>query len=121
MRRTAPQLLAVASSALLLLPIVADAQMTMRPTPVPVVTAETGVDVAPDFGVVLASADTAAIRAAVVGLASRPASELESMARRGWEWARAHHTRERFAAEYRRALLDILARFRPELARRIAA
>jgi hypothetical protein len=40
MRRTAPQLLAVASSALLLLPIVADAQMTMRPTPVPVVTAE---------------------------------------------------------------------------------
>jgi hypothetical protein len=40
MRRTAPQLLAVASLALLLLPIAADAQMTMRPTPVPVVTAE---------------------------------------------------------------------------------
>ena len=40
MRRTAPQLLAGVLIALLLLPIVADAQMTMRPTPVPVVTAE---------------------------------------------------------------------------------
>ena len=34
---------------------------------------------------------------------------------------REHHTRERFAAEYRRALVEILHRFRPELARRLAA
>ena len=40
MRRTAPQLLAGVVVVLLLLPIAAAAQMTMRPTPVPVVTAE---------------------------------------------------------------------------------
>ena len=40
MRRTAPQLLAVVVVVLVLLPITAAAQMTMRPTPVPIVTAE---------------------------------------------------------------------------------
>jgi|RhiMetdeSRZDD1v2_1073273.scaffolds.fasta_scaffold95876_2 hypothetical protein len=40
MRRTAPQLLAVVVVVLVLLPFTAAAQMTMRPTPVPIVTAE---------------------------------------------------------------------------------
>jgi hypothetical protein len=40
MRRTAPQLLAGVVVVLMLLPIAAAAQMTMRPTPVPIVTAE---------------------------------------------------------------------------------
>jgi glycosyltransferase involved in cell wall biosynthesis len=85
----------------------------------PVVTPETGVDVAPEFGVVLAEPTVDAIRAAVVGLAGRGAGELEAMARRGWTWARAHHTRERFTAEYRRAIVEIVSRFRPALAARL--
>jgi glycosyltransferase involved in cell wall biosynthesis len=87
---------------------------------VPVVTREVGVDVAPEFGVVLSEASVDAIRAAVVALAARPAAELAAMARRGWEFARAHHTRERFASEYRRQMLAVLDRFRPALAARLA-
>jgi len=84
-----------------------------------VVTPEVGVDVDASFGVVLAEPTVEAIRAAVVALSERDPGELEAMARRAWTFAREHHTRERFAAEYRRALVEILHRFRPELARRL--
>lgn len=85
----------------------------------PLVTPETGVDVSPEFGVVLGEPTVEAIRAAVVALAGRGAAELEAMARRGWAWARAHHTRERFSAEYRRSIVEIVTRFRPALAERL--
>jgi glycosyltransferase involved in cell wall biosynthesis len=87
---------------------------------IPVVTRETGVDVDPGFGVVLADAEPETRRLVVFGLAGRPAAELEAMARRGWTWAREHHTRESFATGYRRAIVEIIERFRPELARRLA-
>jgi glycosyltransferase involved in cell wall biosynthesis len=87
---------------------------------VPVVTREVGVDVASDFGVVLTEASVEAIRRAVVELAARPEDELRAMARRAWEFARAHHTRERFAVEYRRQMLALLDRFRPALAAGLA-
>jgi glycosyltransferase involved in cell wall biosynthesis len=86
----------------------------------PVVTREVGLDVAPDFGVVLGGAEVEAIRAAVAGLAGRSAAELAGMARAAWSWVRAHHTRERFAAVYRERLLEIVERFRPALAARLA-
>jgi glycosyltransferase involved in cell wall biosynthesis len=85
-----------------------------------VVTAEVGVDVDAGYGVVLAEPSVEAIRAAAVGLSRRAPAELAAMARRAWDFARARHTRARFAAEYRRALVEILERFRPELARRLA-
>jgi hypothetical protein len=87
---------------------------------VPVVTREVGVDVGPELGVVLGEASVGAIRDAVGGLARLPADRLRAMARAGWEHARAHHTRERFAAEYRRQMLAILERFRPELWARLS-
>lgn len=86
-----------------------------------VVTPEVGVDVDASFGVVLGEPTVEAIRAAAVGLSRRAPDELAALARRAWQFAREHHTRERFAAEYRRALVEILHRFRPELARRLAA
>ena len=46
-----------------------------------------------------------------------PAPELAAKSRRAWDWVRRQHTREKFAARYREALLEILDRFRPELAR----
>ncbi|MEM9598348.1 MAG: hypothetical protein AAGD06_29050, partial [Acidobacteriota bacterium] len=38
------------------------------------------------------------LRDGVRALAERPATELEGMARAGWEHARRHHTKETFAA-----------------------
>ncbi len=87
----------------------------------PVVTSEVGVDVAPEFGVVLNEGSVEAIRAAVVALASKPADDLALMARNAWKFARARHSRERFAAEHRAAVLAILERFRPALRARVAA
>ena len=48
----------------------------------------------------------------------RPAADLEAMSRAGWEWVRAHHTREQFSRGYRQSMLEILERFRPALARK---
>ena len=67
----------------------------------------------------LREATVDSVRSAVVGLAGRSAEELAAMTRRGWTWVRAHHTRERFSAEYRRSVVEIVSRFRPELARRL--
>ena len=85
-----------------------------------VVTPEVGVDVDPSFGLLLAEPTVEAIRAAAVELSRRDPDGLAAMARRAWEFARERHTRERFAAGYRRAMVEILERFRPALARRLA-
>ena len=69
---------------------------------IPVVGYESSVDVAADYGVVLQQATVEEIRRAVRQLASRPVAELEAMARRAFEHAREHHTREAFQCEYRR-------------------
>jgi glycosyltransferase involved in cell wall biosynthesis len=87
---------------------------------IPVVTRETSVDVAPCYGVLLGDAGVETIRAAVRELAARPGSELAAMSRAAREQARRHHTRERFAVAWREAIVEILERFRPELAGRLA-
>ena len=86
---------------------------------IPVVTRETSVDVASDVGRLLPDARVETIRAAVRDLAARPAAELAAMSRAAWEQARRLHTRERFADSWRAAIVEILERFRPELARRL--
>jgi len=85
----------------------------------PVLSRESGLDLAPERGVELATCSLEEIRSVVLALAAGSPVELEAMCRRGWEWVRAHHTRERFAAAYRDALREILARFRPALAARL--
>jgi hypothetical protein len=87
----------------------------------PVVTPEVGVDIPAGTGVVVEVPTVDALRAVIVELGARPAAELAARARRCWEHAREHHTRERFAEVHRRQLLEILARFRPALRDRIAA
>jgi glycosyltransferase involved in cell wall biosynthesis len=81
---------------------------------IPIVSREASVDVDESFGIILESSTIEEIRAAVRELAARPAPELERMARRAWEFAREHHTRERFAREYRNVALQIMAAYRPE-------
>ncbi len=87
---------------------------------IPLVTRETSLDVEPSFGVLLPDAGVETIRASALEIATRPAAELEAMAVAGWRRANAVHTRAAFAVNYRRALLDILGRFRPDLAERAA-
>lgn len=85
---------------------------------IPVVTHETSVDIEPTYGVLLPDAGVETIRAAALELAARPAAELEAMAVAAWRHANAVHTRAAFAVNYRRVLLEILERFRPDLAAR---
>ncbi len=75
---------------------------------IPIISYETGVDVADDFGHVLRDCTVESVRAAVHRLAARPPEELRAMAERAWEFARAHHTRERFSAVYQATMAQIL-------------
>jgi glycosyltransferase involved in cell wall biosynthesis len=68
---------------------------------IPIVTPEASVDVTPETGVVLPAASVDAIRNAVRALAGTPPERLRATAHAAWSFARANHTRERFAAAYR--------------------
>lgn len=81
---------------------------------IPIVTPESSVNVG-DFGIVLEEASIQAIRDAVIDLSGRSATDLEQQARSSWEYARAHHTRQKFADAYRRFVLEVVI---PEVERR---
>ncbi len=84
---------------------------------VPVVTREASIDLAPAYGLELGGATVATIRGAALELSSRPAAELEAMARAAWTFVRHQHTRDHFAAAYLRfatALVEGTWRALPE-------
>lgn len=85
---------------------------------IPLVSRESSVVINPGYGVVLEESSLEEIRAAVQQVAALPAVELQQMARKAWEYARAQHTREVFAAEYRRVIETILADFANQGVRR---
>jgi glycosyltransferase involved in cell wall biosynthesis len=74
---------------------------------IPVVSYESSVDVH-DFGVRLKSCAIKDIKESIQMVASLPAQELKRMAREAWEFARANHTRERFAERYQEVVVKIL-------------
>src|SRR5262249_9395862 len=74
---------------------------------IPILSYESSVDVH-DFGMILPRSSVSEIRKAVTALAALPAAELQTMARKGWEYARENHSRDRFAREWRRTLDSIL-------------
>jgi glycosyltransferase involved in cell wall biosynthesis len=76
---------------------------------IPVVSRESGVDV-DEFGIMLSNCSVEEIRDTVCFLSSLPSAKLEIMARKGWEYARTNHTRERFAHAYRSAIDDIMSK-----------
>ena len=41
-------------------------------------------------------------------VAHHPLEELKERARKAWEFARAHHTREKFAERYREVIEEVL-------------
>lgn len=74
---------------------------------IPVLTYESSVDVH-DFGIILSGATVNDIRRTVRDLAGRSPVELETMARKGWQYVRDHHSRDSFITEWRRALKTML-------------
>lgn len=67
---------------------------------IPVVSYETGLDVGGDRGLILRDCSLEEIQRGVRKVAEMPEEELQARARRVWEYARARHTRENFAAFY---------------------
>lgn len=74
---------------------------------VPITTKEAGFDLG-DYGLSVADGTVEAVCDAVRRFASLPADDVESRARRTWEFARANHTRPLFEADYQ-ALAERLA------------
>jgi len=73
---------------------------------IPIVSVESGVDV-DGFGIILGSSSIEDIKNSIRMVANLPAQELKLMSRNAWEFARANHTKEKFAAEYRKAVAKI--------------
>jgi len=63
---------------------------------IPIVSRETGV-VTSDFGITLDEVSVDTITEAVRSLSKEPAEQLHARAMRTWQYAREHHTREKFA------------------------
>lgn len=76
---------------------------------IPVVTNMSGVDIRDDYGLLIEDLSVRSVQEAARRLSSLPATELERMARTAWEFARANHTREAFARNYREAAEQIIA------------
>jgi glycosyltransferase involved in cell wall biosynthesis len=74
---------------------------------IPVVSHETSVDTQ-SFGFVLRDCSIESIAESVRSLAGLPEEDLRGRARAAWEYARANHTREKFAEEYRKVALTII-------------
>ena len=74
----------------------------------PIISYESGLDVH-GFGMILKEGSIAEIRRAVCSVSSLPAEELKRLACKGWEFARANHTREKFSDEYRKVVERIIA------------
>lgn len=76
---------------------------------IPIVSYEASVDVREDYGIVLKESSIAEIKNSLQLIASLPAWKLKTMARNAWEFARANHTREKFADSYRKTIDKILS------------
>jgi len=74
---------------------------------IPIISYESGIDVG-EFGVILKDNSIKTIINTVQMVSDLPGEQLQQMARKAWEFARANHTREKFAEEYRKAVLNAL-------------
>lgn len=74
---------------------------------IPVVSYESSVDVESSYGVMLEECTINGIKHAVKLVSRLPAEKLQQMARKAWEFARTNHTKELFAAEFRKTIEHI--------------
>lgn len=75
---------------------------------IPIVSYESSVDVSDDYGVILKESSVKEIKNSIRMIASLPAQELKTMARKAWEFVRANHTREKFTESYRNVVKEII-------------
>lgn len=75
---------------------------------IPILSYQSGVDV-DDFGLILKECTIDEIKNSIEYLSSLSIHELGIMARRAWEYARANHTRKKFARQYRAIVEDIIS------------
>lgn len=82
---------------------------------IPIVSYQTNVEVG-DFGYCLNECSIEEIKKNVRLVAALPPDELKKKAHRAWQFCRTHHTREKFAQNYRRAVEQIMTgqHHRPE-------
>jgi len=74
---------------------------------IPIISYESGVDV-DEFGVILKDCSINTIKNTIRMVSDLPADKLRQKAKKAWECARAYHTRERYAAEYRKVIEEIM-------------
>ena len=74
---------------------------------IPIVSREASVDVDESFGWVLKECSIEEIKASIRKVSNLSGEDLKGMARKAWDFARANHTRERFAEEYRKSISAI--------------
>lgn len=79
---------------------------------IPIVSYESSVDV-DEFGIVLTACSMEEIKNSIRTLSGLPSQVLRLMARKAWGFARANHTRERFAEKYRQVIAQIIASHKP--------
>ena len=100
---TRPEFQALAASTLgIVFPSCAEAQAgsvinCMQAGLIPLVSRQVGLDVSPDFGVLLRDSSVQEIRDAVCEIARLPTRDLAAMSRRTWEVAQANHTQPRYS------------------------
>ncbi|MEH2074370.1 MAG: glycosyltransferase [Nostoc sp.] len=74
---------------------------------IPILSYESGVDVH-DFGVIFDNLSLEEIKAKVISISNLPVEDLKLMSRQAWEYARANHTKEKFAQVYRNVVEQII-------------
>ncbi|MHC5597893.1 MAG: glycosyltransferase [Nostoc sp.] len=74
---------------------------------IPILSYESGVDVH-DFGVIFDNLSLEEIKAKVTSISNLPVEDLKLMSIKGWEYARANHTKEKFAQVYKNAVEQII-------------
>jgi glycosyltransferase involved in cell wall biosynthesis len=74
---------------------------------VPILSYESGVDVH-NFGVIFDNLSLEEIKAKVISISNLPVEDLKLMSRQAWEYARANHTKEKFAQVYRNVVEQII-------------
>ncbi|MFN6461651.1 MAG: glycosyltransferase [Nostoc sp. DedVER02] len=74
---------------------------------VPILSYESGVDVH-DFGVIFENLSVEEIKTKVISISNLPVEDLKFMSRQAWEYARANHTKEKFAQVYRNVVEQII-------------
>jgi len=74
---------------------------------IPLVSYESSVDVE-DFGVMFKDNSVNTIQNTVQMVSNLPSDRLRQMARKAWEFARTNHTKEKFAGDYKKLVVNVL-------------